>query len=140
MVEDIVQFLSDHWPFIVFALVASMVAQVFKSAVWTAKRADSKGVKGWFFWWGRKTLPLHPVFAGALFGLIPGLPVSPGVPETMAAHAMYYGAAGLASTWAFDVLKGIAKKRGITIQSPISLPPDDEVDTNPGTPPPTPEE
>jgi hypothetical protein len=104
-----------HWPFIVFTLVAAMVVQIFKGAVWTAKRAEGKGAKAGFFWWMRKTLPLHPVAAGALFGLIPGLPLSNGMEPTMATAMMYYAAAGLVSTWAFAVLKGIAKRKGIEL-------------------------
>lgn len=116
--DDMLQVLdviTAHWPFIVFTLVAAMVVQIFKGAVWTEARARGKGAKAGFFWWARKTLPLHPVAAGALFGLIPGLPLSPQVPQTMAAAAMYYAAAGLLSTWAFAVLKGVAKKRGIDL-------------------------
>lgn len=118
MFEDVTQLLADHWPLLVFAAAASLVSQVFKAAVWTQKRAEGKGKSRHFFWWGRKTLPLHPVIAGALFGLIPGLPVSPGVPDTMGSHALYYAGAGLLSTWVFNVIKGIAKKRGIDLSIP----------------------
>lgn len=113
--NDLLELVLSHWPFIVFTLVAAMVVQIFKAAVWTAERAEGKGAKAGFFWWMRKTLPLHPVVLGALFGLIPGLPLSQGVEHTMATSAMYYAAAGLTSTWAFSVLRGLAKKRGIDL-------------------------
>jgi hypothetical protein len=122
MWEFLEQHIFPHWPFIVFCLTAALVVQVFKGAVWTKARGDGKGVKAGFFWWMRKTLPLHPVAAGALFGLIPGLPTSPGIPETMASSALYYGAAGLVSTWAFDIIRGIAKKRGYDIHIPGEKP------------------
>lgn len=115
MFDDVVSFVTSHWPFLVFALTAAIVVQIFKAAVWTEARAKGKGARAGFFWWARKTLPLHPVVAGALFGLIPGLPASPDVPETMAAHALYFAGAGLFSTWAFAVVKGVAKKKGIDI-------------------------
>jgi len=118
MFDEIVQFVSDHYPLLVFALTAAFVVQVFKSAVWTAKRADGQGTRAGFFWWMRKTLPVHPVVAGALFGLVPGLPVSPDVPETVAAHAVYYAGAGILSTWGFAIVKGVAKRKGIDISIP----------------------
>lgn len=111
-------FLAEHWAFFTFALTAAMVMQVFKASVWTRARAESKGRAAGLFWWARKTLPLHPVAAGALFGLIPGLPLSPEVPETMASTCLYYAAAGLVSTWAFDILKGLAKRRGLDLSRP----------------------
>jgi hypothetical protein len=114
--EDVAQFLANHWPIVTFAVAAAMVTQVAKAAVWTQKRAEGGGRAAGFCWWMRKTLSLHPVVAGALFGLIPGLPASPDVPETMAAHALYYGGAGVLSTWVFAIVKGLAKRRGIEIE------------------------
>lgn len=115
--ESVIQ----HWPFVAFALVAAVVVQVAKATVWTEARAKGKRAVAHLFWWGRKTLPLHPVVLGAAFGLIPGLPASDGVPDTLAAHALYFAAAGLVSTWVFDALKGLAKQRGVE----LGPPPDD---------------
>lgn len=116
------QYIIPHWPFIVMCLAAALVVQVFKGAVWTAKRAEGKGAKAGFFWWMRKTLPLHPVVACALIGLIPGLPLSQGMEYTVATAVLYYGAAGLMSTWAFNVVKGLAKKKGLDLQIPGETP------------------
>lgn len=118
MFQDVIEFVGAHWPFLVFSLTAAIVVQIFKASVWTAKRGEGKGAKAGFFWWARKTLALHPVVAGALFGLIPGLPVSPDVPDTMAAHALYFAGAGLAATWIFDLVKGVAKKKGVDLALP----------------------
>lgn len=105
----------DHWPFIAFALMAATVTQVFKGTVWTAAHAKGRGAIAGFYWWGRKTLPLHPVLVGAVFGLIPGLPLSTGMTHTLATAALYYGAAGLASTWAFSIVKSMAKRRDVVL-------------------------
>lgn len=118
MFDDVVAFVAAHWPFLVFSLTAAIVVQIFKGAVWTAKRAEGKGAKAGFFWWARKTIPLHPVIAGALFGLIPGLPLSPDVPETMAASSLYFAGSGLASTWIFALVKGVAKRKGVDLHIP----------------------
>jgi len=109
------EYILPHWPFVVFALIAAVVVQVVKSTIWTKAHADKKGRWQWFYWWGRKTLALHPVAAGALIGLIPGMPVSLDGAASMAGHACYYAAAGLVSCWAFDVVKALAKKRGIEL-------------------------
>lgn len=110
--------LFAHWAFATFALISALVVQVFKASVWTKVRAESIDPRASAYWWGRKTLPLHPVIAGALAGLIPGMPYGPGVPDTIAAHVLYYAAAGLVSTWAFNVLKSLARRRGIELSVP----------------------
>jgi hypothetical protein len=48
------------------------------------------------------------------------MPYGPGVPDTIAAHILYYAAAGLVSTWAFNVLKSLARRRGIELSVPES--------------------
>lgn len=104
----------SHWPFLAFSLICAVVIQVAKATIWTKARAEHRGRGAGFFWWGRKTLPLHPVVVGALLGLIPGAPGSAGV-ETPAALSLYYALAGLVSTWLFAVIKGLAKQRGIEL-------------------------
>ena len=118
MFGDVVEFLTAYWSFLVFALTAAIIVQICKGAVWTAKRADGKGWRPGFFWWVRKTLPLHPVVVGALFGFLPGLPTPEAVPDTVVAHVMYFAGAGIFSTWAFALVKGVAKRKGIDIVLP----------------------
>jgi hypothetical protein len=113
--EFVNEYVLAHWPFITFALVAGLTVQVFKAEVWTKRRAEAKGRWQWLFWWGRKTLALHPFVVGALLGLIPGMPTTVPAAESLAGRAVYYAAAGLASCWAFDVIQGLAKKRGIVL-------------------------
>ena len=103
----------SHWPFMAFALIVAVTVQVLKATVWTMRRAEKGKARG-FFWWGRKTLPLHPVAVGCLVALIPGIPASEGV-ATLAAKMLYYAASGLTATWIFAVIKSLAKRRGINI-------------------------
>lgn len=51
----------------------------------------------------RAFLPLLPVVLGALLGLIPGMPL-PLLERTLATAVLYYAFAGVASTWAFDMV------------------------------------
>lgn len=113
MLSAITEHVLPHWPFLIGALIFATIGQVMKSTVFGVERCK----KSRLFWIGRKTLPLHPVATGLLVGLIPTIPVSPGV-EGLAASALYWAGAGLSSTWAFAVVRSLAKKRGVELQLP----------------------
>jgi len=110
----------SHWPFLAAMLFFAVLTQVLKGTVFTqenvVKYKTKKHVLGELIWWGRKSLPLHPVIFGMGLGFIPGVPVSAGV-ETIAAKVFYFAFAGLVSTWAFAVVKSLAKKRGIDLEA-----------------------
>jgi hypothetical protein len=125
-----------HWPFVVAALIFASIGQTLKRTVLTWERiGDGRGWKRRMLWWGRKTLPLHPVLCGALLGLVPGIPTSQSVPVTTAASCLYYAGAGVVSTWIFDLLRGLLKTRGVELSlnvMPSSAPPS----TSASSPPP----
>lgn len=102
-----------HWPFMAWALVAMMIGQVMKSTVWTRQRAHTKGKLQWLFWWAYKTLPLHPMVGGCLLGLAWQDPEGRGWPWS--ASMIYFAAAGAMSVWLYQILKGLAKKKGIDL-------------------------
>ena len=102
-----------HWPFVVTALALGSVGQVVKQTLWTKANAAKHAV----CWWGRKTMPAHPVVVGLLLGAIPNMPVSPGI-EGGAATVLYYAGAGVFSTWGFAILKGAMAKRGYDLKAP----------------------
>ncbi len=118
--------LIAHWPFMAAALIFAMAGQVAKATFFTkANVRKYKGSKPWLgetLWWGRKTLPMHPVGLGVAMGLVPGMPVGPGI-ETPAATVLYFAFAGLCSTWAFSVIKQLAKKKGIDLDLPTATTP-----------------
>lgn len=110
--------LISHWPFFASALVLAMVMQVWKNTVLTeAKVKKSKLVA-----FGHKTLPLHPVVLGSLLGLVPKIPVSPGI-EGWSGKMLYFAAAGVLSTWIFKVIQQWAKKKGIELPIGNDVPP-----------------
>ncbi len=123
--------LIAHWPFAVVSLILAMMGQMMKATFFTkaniVKYKASAGklgrITGEVLWWGRKTLPMHPVFAGIALGCLPGMPVGPGI-DPGAATVLYFAGAGMASTWAFAVLKMLAKKQGVELDMPrVSDPP-----------------
>ena len=124
LIAQLGEAVGDHWPFVAAMLIFATVGQVLKGTVWTERnflkwRVDKPNAILWrVFWWGRKTMPLHPVAVGALCGrFVPGLPASPGV-EGATALMLYFAFAGIGSTWAFAFVKAAAKKRGIDLKLP----------------------
>lgn len=115
--------IAPHWPFVAAMFILAFIGQVLKGVVWTEAnflrwRMHTPNAILWrFFWWGRKTLPLHPVAAGALLGLIPSMPVGSGV-EGRTAAMLYFAFAGVLSTWAFAIVKAWAKSKDIDLKIP----------------------
>lgn len=116
----------DHWTFLTVMLVLAMMGQMMKGLVFTksniVKYKKSTPWLGEALWWLRKTLPMHPVIAGAFLGMLFDLPLSrqlmeAGNPET-ATRMLYFAGAGLASTWAFALVKAVAKKQDIELDMP----------------------
>jgi len=107
-----------HWPFFAAAIIFGVVGKIVKRLV-PASNA------GWKFWF-RRSLPAHPILAGLGLGLIPGMPISPGV-ENTAGHMAYFALAGALSTNVYDFIRHWIKSRGIKLS--------DEGSTTP--PPPT---
>lgn len=103
-----------HWPFAAVALTLMLVGQVAKSALWTKQNAQARKPK-WLWWWGYKTLPIHPVAVGAAIGAIWREP-EPGIAGQAA--VWYFALAGGFSVWLYQIAKGIAKRRGIELELP----------------------
>ncbi len=103
-----------HWPFLCWMLVAMVIGQVAVRNVFTKVRT----ARGWAWAWGRRTLPLHPVLAGAVLGLIWRDPEGGGMGP--AASACYFAAAGALSLWLFEAVSRFAKARGVEITFPGS--------------------
>jgi hypothetical protein len=127
--------IAPHWPFAAATLILAFVGQVVKGTVWTEAnflkwRMEKPNPVLWrFFWWGRKTMPLHPVAVGALLGLVPNIPAGTGI-EGRPATMLYFAFAGVMSTWAFALVKAWAKKHDIDLKLP----------GQPSTPPPAQDE
>lgn len=100
MTSFIQTWVLPYWHLFVSAAVLSLFGEFFKKYVFTKARAKTNAV--WL--WVRRTMPLHPVVAGALLGLIPGMPLPDGV-EGLTSSALYYAASGLLSTWGYNLFK-----------------------------------
>lgn len=143
MLEGILKAVTDyvlpHWPFIMMAAILALVGQWMKKLILTEARVEKSR-----FWLAmQNTMAWHPVLAGALLGLVPGLPVSAGVADTWAAHSLYFAGAGMASTWLYSGAKAakaivrqlLKKKLGVELPAE-SVPPGAQEDTptTPGKP------
>jgi len=110
-----------HWPFMAAALIIAVVMQALKRVVPNTPKAQR---------WFRPLVPVLPVVFGAAFGFIAGIPM-PIENSTLAGIVLYYALSGVASTWAFSVVKRLLAVRGVDIET---LRPS----TRPGPPPPSP--
>lgn len=115
-----------HWPFLVTTLIFTVIGRFTSTKVFTRTRAYEKQSdkwykfweNQWFWWWGRETLALHPILTGCVLGLMWRNPefADPAWPWT--ADVAYFAGAGVASLFAWNLLKSFAKKRGITLTLP----------------------
>lgn len=108
-------YLVPHWPFLAAIIVFMTVGQVLMNNVFT-KTAHRISKPVWFWWWGRKTLPLQPILLGIILGVFWKNP-EVGV-DTLPERTAYFAMAGALSVWAYEFLKGLAKKEGIDLTLP----------------------
>jgi len=110
--DDIMQFATDHvvghWPFFTWFLVATLLGEVFKRTLWTKDNATNKKPH-WFWWWARKSMVLHPVFAGVGVGFVWQQPEA-GV-DGLPASLGYFALSGALSVWGYELVKNFLKKK-----------------------------
>lgn len=103
--EKIAEFLLSHWAFVAVAVILALVGQVVKTlVVGSNKKQELVGWKDVFV----KTMPLHPVVAGGILGLV----LDAAIPESLVTggtmgSVLYFALAGAASSWIYNTLKGI---------------------------------
>jgi hypothetical protein len=125
-----------HWPFVMVTAIFAVIGQVMSKSVFTREQAYKKRSAPWykfwetqnFWWWGRETLPLHPIMSGALLGCIWQNPEGFDPAWGLPASAAYFAGAGVASLFAWAVAKAILKKKGINLELP-------GISSNPPPPP-----
>jgi hypothetical protein len=113
--QGLYEFLLPHWPGVAWLFIAMLITQVEKGALFTKKRAHTKGKAQWFWWWGYKTLALHGAFLGAIVGIIWQNPEGGDPAWPWAASLVYFAFFGGMSVFAYEVLRGLLKKRNIDI-------------------------
>lgn len=119
--QGLIEFAIANWTFIAAMLVFASIGMGMKRLV----PAHPKGWRRWF----RATMPVHPVIAGALLGLVPTVPA--GIEASTAGRCLYFAMAGVFSTWAYSVVKQLLAKKGIVLESTPPAAPKDDADTNP---------
>jgi hypothetical protein len=101
---DVLPLVQDH---VLFATTAAMLWALGKFVTALVPPPGNS----WFWKLFRRTLPWHPVFAGAWLGLaFPSLvPISVGAGRVAA--MLYFGGAGVAAAYGHDVFRTWAKYR-----------------------------
>lgn len=105
----------SHSPFFAALFCGMLFGQVAKTTVFTEVKAKTPSPWQGLWWWGWKSLPLHPVLAGWLLGYVVTEPEA-GIVGPNA--NLYFAHAGVHSVWVYQVAKGFAKKRGIELTLP----------------------
>ena len=114
--------LLEHWPFVAVAMVLWLVGHFMETSVFTKARATAPGKLNWVWWWGRESMELHPLIAGALIGLVWHDPEGAG--WSRVGSIAYFAFAGVASLFVWMVLSRTLARRGTSFRLPgESLPP-----------------
>jgi hypothetical protein len=111
----------ERWPFWAIAVIFAIIGEFTSKSVFTRPRAYAKGRYQSFWWWGRESLPLHPVLTGAALGFF--VWVDPeGAGWSRVASGAYFAFAGAISLVLWVIIKGIAKQRGVDLELPGQTP------------------
>lgn len=130
--EQIFTLLLPHWPALAWMAIAGITGRVMNKTVFTKAQATAKRDAPWkahFWWWGRNTLALHPLVAGLILGVFWRNPEGAETPWPTIASSMYFGAAGMLSTSAYEIVKGLLKKKGIDLDGGESVMPPEPTDS-----------
>ncbi len=108
----------DHWPWLAVCSMFAIIGQFTSTRLFTKARAysDRGKIAHAILYWGRETLPLHPILAGIVLAFF--WPDPEGKGWALAPTAAYFGSAGVASIFAWVILKARAKKKGLNLQLP----------------------
>lgn len=117
--ETILAIITTNWAFIAVAFILGLIGEVIKSIVINGNKEKALTVKWKFVF--IKTLPIHPIVAGALLGLllfttVPSFVVTTG----LGGSVLYFAAAGALSTWVYSMLKSLAPKITKALQKKLT--------------------
>lgn len=107
----------DRWPFWAIAVIFAVVGEFTNKRLFTRGRAYAKGRYQSFWWWGRESLPLHPICTGYLLGFFAWNDPE-GAGWSRIASGAYFAFAGATSLFLWVIIKGIAKQRGVDLELP----------------------
>jgi hypothetical protein len=157
--EDVVQskvvfFFEEFWTFVAVSLGVALAGMAVKQIVGVivpaerlAADASKTGTQRanvadiavdpslplWYRLW-RATISMHPVIVGGLMGLAP-IPVARWVPNSNAAHMLWFALAGALSGQLFEIIKRlteiipavIRQRLGMKSERPPPPPPEEKV-------------
>ena len=107
-----------HWPFCLIVLIFAVIGQVTSKRLFTKERAYLKARFQPFWWWGRESLPLHPIATGAILGIWWQNPENADPAWGMLQSMTYFAGAGTVSLIGWILAKGWLKRRGIELTLP----------------------
>ena len=113
--------IATHWPFITVCAVLWVIGHFMATSVFTKARSLKESKHGWFWWWGRASMELHPVAAGVLIGILWQNPEQADPAWPWIATLFYFMAAGVSSLFGWKLIVLIAKRLGFDL-SGASLP------------------
>jgi hypothetical protein len=102
--DKILTILVSHWAFLAVAIILAIIGEVSKGIVLGEDKSNAD--KNLFTKLYTKTLPLHPIIAGALLGLA----LSATVPDFvmtggMIGSVLYFAVSGALSSTIYNILK-----------------------------------
>lgn len=110
-IKDIYDFIAPHWPGVAWSLIGMLLVQVGKNSIFSKSAAHSDRKGSVICWWGRKTLPLHPVLLGVVLGIFWQNPQGADPPWPWIGSLVYFAAFGVGSSFAFEAIRGLLKSR-----------------------------
>lgn len=111
IIKDILEFIPSHWPWFTFCLVMTIVSEVIERIL-----IDKRGNRPVWLFWPRRLQALFPIVLGFVFGYF--VPFAEKGIITQMGNMAYYGSAGIAALFAYDIIVGLLKKQGIQIKLP----------------------
>jgi len=123
VLENISEHVLPHAPFLGVTFILLVIGHRLSTRVFTKSRAyrfygpGPQGKWKWrFFYWGRETLPMQPILAGVVIGLLWRDPE--GLGWNRAASVAYFASSGAISMMLWAVMKAWAKKKGLVLLLP----------------------
>lgn len=113
----------ERWPFLTVCFTLAVIGHIVSTRLFTREQAYAfRGTARldrathMFFWWGRETMPAHPILAGLLLALIWRDPEGQG--WSWPASAAYWTFCGALSLFVWICIKAALKHKGVVLELP----------------------
>lgn len=118
-IDKLLAILTSHWPFLAVALILGILGEVMKGLI---LGSDNKKVsESLFAYFYKKTLALHPIFAGALMGAV----LSATIPDVvmtggLVSSVLYFAVSGALSNTIYSLLKSLRPEITKTLRNKVA--------------------